>query len=331
MTNIAAARPRGKAGVRRAVDSRIMIPIAAAAALPFLVSEYQAFQLTLVLVYAIAIFGLNLLTGYNGQISVGHGAFYALGAYTTGILMEHFGWPYWATLFPAAIVSLLFGIAVGLPALRLEGHHLALATFALALVTPQLIKCHALEPWTGGTQGIILDKPSAPWGLPVSPDRWLYLFALTVGLALFYFGWNLLRGRVGRAMIAIRDHSLAASVMGINKPMIKTLTFGVSALYTGVAGALGAITVQFVAPDSFNIFFSISLIVAVAVGGLASISGALYGALFIVFVPNLADQISKAAPWAIYGAALILTMYFMPSGIAGFITKAGNWIRPLSD
>jgi branched-chain amino acid transport system permease protein len=140
-------------------------------------------------------------------------------------------------------------------------------------------------------------------------------------LLLFFAGWNLLRGRVGRALVAIRDQPIAAQAMGVNTSLYKSLTFGVSALYTGIAGALAAIGVQFASPDSFSVFLSLSLLVGVVVGGLASISGAIYGALFIQFIPNVADQISKAAPWAIYGVFLIAFMYLMPSGVAGLIAK----------
>src|SRR6185369_7295442 len=163
------------------------------------------------------------------------------------------------------------------------------------------------------------------FGLPLNPDQWLYYFTLAVMVVMFVIGANLLRGRIGRAMIAIRDHPLAAETMGINAPVYKSLTFGISAMYTGIAGALGAIVVQFVAPDSFNAFLSISLLVGVVVGSLASISGAVFGGLFIQFVPNIADSISKAAPWAIYGIFLIAFMYLMPSGIAG-VVRAG-WAK----
>jgi branched-chain amino acid transport system permease protein len=134
---------------------------------------------------------------------------------------------------------------------------------------------------------------------------------------MFVLAWNMLRGRMGRAMVAIRDQHIAAEAMGINTAMVKSLTFGVSAMYTGVAGALGAIAIQYVAPDSFNIFLSIVFLVGIVVGGLASISGAIYGALFIQFVPNIADEISKAAPWAIFGIFLLGFVYLMPMGVAG--------------
>ena len=295
-----------------------------ACALPFLVSNYRTFQLTLVLVYAIALLGLNILTGYSGQISLGHGAFYALGAYVTAILMDKAGVPYWATVPAAGAVCLVAGFLFGLPALRLEGLYLALATFALGVSMPQLLKYHHLEKWTGGVQGIVIAKPEAPaffpWvGLPLNSDRWLYFFTLAVALLMFALAWNLLRGRVGRALVAIRDQHIAAEAMGVNGALYKSAAFGVSAMYTGVAGALGAIAVQFVAPDSFNIFLSIVFLVGIVIGGLASISGALYGALFIQFVPNIADEISKAAPWAIFGVFMIGFVYLMPTGVAGAI------------
>jgi branched-chain amino acid transport system permease protein len=297
----------------------LAILVGVACALPFLVSNYRTFQLTLVLVYAIALLGLNILTGYNGQISLGHGAFYALGAYCAAILMDKMGAPYWMTIPAAGAVCLVAGFLFGLPALRLEGLYLALATFALGVATPQLLKYHHLEKWTGGVQGIVIAKPEAPFGIPINADQWLYFFTLAVTLGMFLLAWNLLRGRIGRALMAIRDHHLAAESMGVHNALYKSLAFGVSALYTGVAGALGAIAVQFVAPDSFNIFLSITLLVGIVVGGLASISGALYGALFIQFVPNIADEISKAAPWAIFGIFMIGFVYLMPTGVAGAV------------
>ncbi len=302
----------------------LIILLGLACALPFVLTSYRTFQVTLVLVYAIALLGLNILTGYSGQISLGHGAFYALGAYCAAILMDKAGVPYWATLPAAGAVCFVAGFLFGLPALRLEGLYLALATFALGVAMPQLLKYHHLEKWTGGVQGIVIPKPEAPaffpsMGLPINADQWLYFFTLLVMLVMFLLAWNLLRGRVGRALVAIRDHHVAAEAMGIRSALYKSTAFGVSALYTGVAGALGAIAVQFVAPDSFNIFLSITFLVGIVVGGLASIPGALYGALFIQFVPNIADEISKAAPWAIFGVFMIGFVYLMPTGVAGAV------------
>ena len=321
-----AAPAESTALLRRLAPALLLLALACV--LPFLVSNYRVFQFTLVLVYAIALLGLNMLTGYNGQISLGHGAFYAIGAYTAAILMDKYGVPYWATLPIAGVVCAVAGFLFGLPALRLEGLYLSLATFALGVALPQILKYKGIEHWTGGAQGIVITKPDAPEWSGVSQDQWLYFVALAVAVLMFGFGWNLLRGRIGRAMVAIRDQPIAAQAMGVNTSMVKAMTFGVSALYTGVAGALGAIAIQFVAPDSFTIFLSISLVVGIVIGGLATISGAIWGAIFIQFIPNIADEISKAAPWAIYGIFLIGFMYVMPTGVAGFIRiVVARWRR----
>ena len=293
----------------------VLTALVVALALPLLLSNFRLFQFTLVFIYAIALLGLNILTGYNGQISLGHGAFYALGAYTVAVMIDQWNVPYGLTIPAAGVLCLVAGFLFGIPALRLEGLYLALATFALALAIPQILKY--FEHWTGGSQGIVLSKPAAPFGLPLSSDQWLYLLSLAVLIVLFVLARNLLAGRTGRAIMAIRDHPIAAEAMGIDKALYKSLVFGVSAGYTGVAGALSALAIAFVAPDAFNVFLSITLLVGIVIGGLASISGAIFGALFIQFVPNWAQDISKAAPWAIYGVFLILFMYTMPRGIAG--------------
>jgi branched-chain amino acid transport system permease protein len=291
-------------------------------------TDYHLFQLTMVVVYAIAILGLSLLTGFNGQISLGHGAFYAIGAYTTAILMSSWNVPYWATLPISAVVCAAVGFLLGLPALRLGGLYLALTTFALAVAIPQILKYKLFEDWTGGVQGLVIDKPDAPFGLPLSPDQWLYLFTVTVAVVLYVIGWNIVRGRIGRAMMAIRDHAMAAEAMGINLPMVKTRAFALSAMFTGLAGSLGAIAVQFVAPDSFGVFVSIFLFVGLVVGGVSSIGGTLIGAAFIEFVPNVADKISKAAPGAVYGVILIAVMFLMPAGVGGFLHAMWRKLLP---
>ena len=297
--------------------------IVVALALPFMLSNFRLFQFTLVFVNAIALLGLNVLTGYNGQISLGHAAFYAVGAYTTAIMIDKWSVPYALTIPVAGLLCLVAGFLFGIPALRLEGLYLALATFALSLAVPQILKY--FEHWTGGSQGIVLSKPDAPFGLPLTPDQWLYFMTLAILLLLFWLAANLLAGRTGRAIVAIRDHPIAAQAMGIDTALYKSLTFGVSAAYTGVAGSLSALVIAFVAPDAFDVFLSITFLVGIVVGGLASISGAIFGALFIQFVPIWAQDISKAAPWAIYGGVLILFMYVMPLGIAGTLRLA--WAR----
>jgi branched-chain amino acid transport system permease protein len=268
--------------------------IALALTLPFALSNYHVFELTMVLIYAIAVLGLNILTGYNGQISLGHGGFFAAGAYTAAILMHRYGVPYWATLPPAGLICFVLGVLFGLPALRFEGPYLALVTLAMALATPQLLKY--FDTWTGGQQGINLVKPVPPPGLGLDRDRWLYLIALVVLLIAIRIAANMLHGRTGRAWVAIRDHPIAAAAMGINTARYKTLAL------------------------------SISFLVGSAVGGIATIGGAIVGGFFIQFVPNLANDISDAAPWAIYGLAMLLFMYAMPHGVVGSL---GPWLMRL--
>lgn len=333
---VASTPARDDAAARRSVAARSTLPwvsalILLAIGITFVARGYQLFQATMVLSYAIALLGLNILTGYNGQISLGHGAFYAIGAYTTGILMEHAGMPYWATVPMAAVVCLVVGYLFGRPALKLEGLYLALATFALGVAMPQLLKYKHLEAWTGGVQGIVLMKPAAPFGLPLSEDQWLYLFSLSVTVVMFVIAHNLLHSGSGRALRAIRDHAMAAEAMGVDNAHYKAMTFGVSAAYTGVGGALSAIAVQFVAPDSFTLFLSISLLVGIVVGGVGTLYGAIFGALFIMFVPSLAEKVSKAAPWAVYGVVLIVFMFAMPGGVVGLLRKLQARLRRTSD
>ena len=289
------------------------------AAIPFVLKSFFIFQITLALIYAIAILGLNLLTGFNGQFSLGHSAFYAIGAYTAAIMMDRFDIAYVWTLPAAAIVCFIFGFLFGLPALRLEGVYLALATFALAIAIPQVLKSSLVEHWTGGVQGISIIKPDAPFGLPLNSDQWLYVFTALVAAVMYLCAYNLVQSRTGRALIAIRDAPIAASAMGINVSLYKSLTFGVSALYTGVAGALGAIAISFVAPDSFTYQLAVALFVGLVVGGAGSIPGTLFGGLFVLFVPNIAEQFSKGLASAVYGIILLLVIYLMPTGAAGLV------------
>jgi branched-chain amino acid transport system permease protein len=294
-----------------------LIVLVAALLLPWIASSFVVFQLTLMMVYAIAILGLNLLTGFNGQISLGHSAFFALGAYVAAILMDQVAMPYYWTLPLAGMACFVLGVLFGLPALRLDGGYLALATFALAVAMPQILKFSYFENYTGGVQGIFLSKPEPPAILPVNEDQWLYYVVLLVAILAFVIATNLVRSRTGRALIAIRDNPTAAKAMGINLALYKSMTFGVSALYTGVAGALAAIVVQYIAPDSYTALFSIALLVGLVVGGVGTIPGALVGGLFILFVPNIAEQISKNLAGGIYAVIMLLVIYFMPLGVVG--------------
>ena len=314
------------AGDRQANDRRValaaaLVLLATALALPFLVKGFVVFQLTKVLIYAIAILGLNILTGVNGQFSLGHGAFFAIGAYTAAIAISAFDVGYFWTLPLAGLVCFAAGMAFGLPALRLEGIYLALATFALAVATPAILKLSLVAEWTGGVQGIVIAKPQPLSGVPLSDDQWLYFLALATGLVLYWTARSLVASRTGRAFLAIRENPIAARAMGINVALYKTLAFGISALYAGVAGALSALIVQFVAPDSFGFALSIALLVGLVVGGVGWLPGALVGGLLLVFVPNMAEAVSTGLSGAVYGAMLIALIYLMPAGAGGLAEK----------
>ena len=313
-----------------ALDALVIIVVGVVAlGFPFAASGYHIYQGAQVLIFAIALLGLNLLTGFNGQISLGHGAFFAIGGYGAAILITKFGLPYWAAIPLASIVCFVAGFLFGFPALRFGGLYLALATFALAVATPQILSYKGFDAFTGGSQGLTLMKPHAPFGIGLNADQWLYLVCLAWAAALYWAARNLVRGRIGRGLVAIRDQPIAAETMGINAALYKTTCFGVSALYAGVAGGLSAIAVGFVSPESFGLPLSLAFLVGIVVGGLGSLGGALFGALFIEFVPNIADQLTvnfgegaKALPGAIYGVLLILVMAALPTGVAGAVRAA---------
>jgi branched-chain amino acid transport system permease protein len=316
------AQPRAMAMRLTARHLVILAAVAVALIIPWLATSFVIFQLTQVMIYGLAILGLNLLTGFNGQFSLGHSAFYGIGGYTAAILMHNYGVSYIWTLPAAGGVCFAVGFLFGLPALRLQNLYLALATFTLAIAMPQILKFHGFEGWTGGVQGLALDQPDPPAFLPIDSDQWLYYFTLGTVLVMFAAAANMIRSRTGRAIMAIRDNPIAASAMGINTPLYKTLTFGVSALYTGVAGALGALAVAFVAPDSFTIFLSISLLVGLVIGGVGSIPGCLFGGLFVLYVPNIAESVSTGLAGAIYGVILLLVIFVIPDGAAGLVRLA---------
>jgi branched-chain amino acid transport system permease protein len=281
---------------------------------PLGVKSFVTFQMTQLLVYGLAVLALNILTGGSGQFSLGQSAFYAVGAYTSAVLMEQYNVNYVLTLPISGLLCFAVGFLFGQPALRLSGVYLALATFALATAMPQLLKLNFLEPWTGGVQGLVVTKPDAPFGLPMSQDMWLYYFTLVVTIAIYVASVNLLRSRSGRAFMAIRDNEIAASAMGVNVALYKTLAFGVSAGITGVAGSLGAIVVQFVAPDSFTITLAIQLFLGMVVGGVGWLPGSFVGAAFIIFVPNIAESVSKGLSGAVFGVLLFFVIYLVPHG-----------------
>jgi branched-chain amino acid transport system permease protein len=291
-----------------------------AVAIPFLFGPYRVSQFTLVLIYAVAVLGLNLLVGYSGQISLGHGAFFCLGAYTGAILLDKTSIPHLLTLPAAGLVCFAAGLALGLPALRLRGLYLALVTLAIAIATPVLIK--RFDGLTGGSQGITIAQPKSPAWLGLADDQFLYFLSLAVAAPLFWLAAGIVRRNVGRALIAMRDDETAARTMGVNLATFKTRVFGLSAAYAGVAGALFTFANGFVAPESFTLTVSFAFLAAIVVGGLATVAGALFGALFIVFVPVWSSDVDEALSGVIYGATLIACMYVFRGGIMGLLRSA---------
>jgi branched-chain amino acid transport system permease protein len=294
-------------------------------ALPFLFGSYRVGQFTLVAAYAVAVLGLNLLVGYAGQISLGHGALFALGAYTTAILMTEASIPALATVPIAAAVSFAAGLLLGLPALRVRGLYLALITLGVAVAVPQLIK--RFDGLTGGTQGLSVSQPAAPEWSGLADDQWLYFVVLAIALVMFVLGARLVRGRAGRAMIAVREDETTAQATGVHSARTKTLAFATGSMYAGVGGSLYVFAIGFVAPESFTLIVSFSFLAAIVVGGLATIGGAVFGALFIEFVPVYAGEVNDALAGVIYGAVLIAFMYALPGGVMGALRKGAGAIR----
>ena len=312
-------------------SAKIIVPrvvsiaaLIAAILIPFVTADYLIFQYTLVLIYGIAIMGLTILSGYNGQFSLGQVAFFAIGAYTAAILLQNDLVSYPLTLPIAGIISFAFGFVFGLPALRLHGIYLALATFALSVATPQILKLTPLIPYTGGVNGIVLTKPQPPLGLPLSDDQWLYIFTLFVALTMYGFAILLMRSRSGRALLAIRDHPVAAQSMGINTAVYKATAFGLSGCYAGVGGALLAIVMQYVSPDSFAIHVSIIFFVGMVLGGYLWLPGAFFGALFVVFLPGASEGFPKGSEGIVFAGLMIVTVFVMPSGLFGFLDFIGR-------
>jgi branched-chain amino acid transport system permease protein len=351
-----------RAGARTLAPIAAFVALAAVVlALPAFVTDFRAQQFAYVGMYTVALIGLNVLTGYTGQISLGHGAFMAIGGYTTALLMagnEQFGQSgllgigggmkdIW-TIPIAGLVAGLAGFLFGLPALRLSGLYLALATFAIAVATPAVLK--NFEEFTGGGSGINLfglpeltasSSPVHRAGFELNFNNYLYYLSWSVALVLYVVAWLFLRGRTGRAFRAVRDSETAAVSSGVSLARYKTLAFGLSAAYAGVAGSLFAIATTFVNPDTFPIALSIFLLVGVVVAGLGSLVGAIAGAIFIYYMQiSWAQAMDKAipdwlpvfgdvstsspgAPAVVFGVVLILLMFVLPDGVSGLIARLG--------
>ena len=314
------------------------------ALLPRFMGEFRLSQFTFVALYFVALLGLNILTGYNGQISLGHGAFMGIGAYVSALLtlgrpglelyqLDPPGWiPLGDGMTPlytipiAGLVTGIVGVLFGIPALRLAGVSLALATFAMAVALPTVAK--RFDSVTGGGGGLSLPLPETPFGWDISTRHWLYYEAWAIAGILFVAAWMMVRGRLGRAWRSIRDGEVAAVSSGVSPALYKTLAFGVSSFYAGVAGALLVIEVSFINPDTFPVSLSILLLASAVIGGLGALSGVIFGALVLEFLPVYAQEppllpfdFSNQAPAVVFGAGLILIMILLPGGFAGLLRK----------
>jgi branched-chain amino acid transport system permease protein len=314
----------------RTLDARhlAVVPLVACAlALPFFLWGFRTYQLAFAGTHAIAILGLNVIAGQAGVISLGHGAFYGLGAYTMAVLTRQAGLSAYLGILAAPLVCLAAGYLFGRAVARLARFYLALATFALALAVPQTLKSSLLTPWTGGVQGLYLDRPGAPAGLPLSQDQWWYFVTLGMLAALLWMARNLAVGRTGRAIRAMRDHSLAAQTVGIDLGHYTAMVFAVGAAHAGIAGALGALLLDFIAPETFTYWLSIFLLVGSVFGGMTSVWGAVAGGLFLQFWPDIAGTVSRNLVLPVFGAILVFSMHLMPDGVAGMVTRAAGWWR----
>jgi branched-chain amino acid transport system permease protein len=279
-------------------------------------------------VYFIAILGLNIVTGYTGQISLGHGAFMAVGGYTTAILVDHGIRDLW-TIPLAGLVAGLAGFLVGLPALRLSGLYLAIATFGLAVAMPQLLKWDYADGLTGGNNGIqlfnrdeLLGKGFEDvdvFGHTLTFSRAVHFLTWAIAGVLLVGAWLLLRGGPGRAFRAVRDSEIAAASSGINLAAYKTAAFAVSAFYAGIAGSLLVIAVAFANPDTFPVTLSLTLVVGAVVAGLGSLWATAAGAALVTFLPDVVGRFSHApgAPDTFYGLVLVILVLILPAGVAG--------------
>jgi branched-chain amino acid transport system permease protein len=288
--------------------------------LPFM-DPYLIFVLDLIYISVLVSIGLNLLAGYAGQVSIGHAAFYAMGAYASAILQERLGLPFFVTMILAAAITAGIGYIVGLPAIRLQGLFLAMATLAFGLVIEEVLIL--AEPLTHGPNGMAVPEATLGPLVLTSNTNAFYYTCLAVATIMTWIAINIVNSRTGRAFVALRESEIAAQTNGINLSGYKTIAFAISAFYTGLAGALYAQAVTFIAPDGFTIFLSIQFLAVIIIGGMGSILGSILGAITLVLLPELFAKMPAewGAPMIFYGAALILVIMFMPLGIAGWVNK----------
>jgi branched-chain amino acid transport system permease protein len=302
----------------------IVLALALGIALPFVLADYLTFRFGLALIWSIAILGMVILCGISGQISFGHSAFYGIGGYAAAIVLNRTGLSVYCSLPLAILACFAAGYGFGRVATRFNLWYLALATYGLAVAFPQLLRWHALAPFTGGVQGFYLDLQGAPAWSGLRADQWWYLLVLACLTLGAWLARNLIDSRTGRALKATRDNELAAAAQGIDVPHCRALAFGISAGYAGLAGCLAAIQLNFVAPGTYTFFLSLEFLIGLVVGGMFSVTGAILGGLFLQFFPDLTADIGKRLSMPLFGILLVLAIVAMPTGIAGAIARLGD-------
>jgi branched-chain amino acid transport system permease protein len=294
----------------------LLVVAAVLSVLPFILSDYNIYLAGQVGIFFIAVLGLNILTGYTGQISIGHGAFMAIGGYTSAVMSRDHHTNLVVTMLMAFAICFVVGLLVGLPALRLSGVYLALVTFALAISIPQFPLQYSR--FLGGSGGVQTTRTPS--------NLWVYAAAWACSAILFVLAWLILRGRTGRAFRAVRDSEIAAVASGVELPVYKTLAFGISAAYAGVAGSLFVLAANgFAQPSEFDVFLSLELLIGAAIAGLGSLWGILAGAAFVALLPQVSTSVPVIGAAhgrdVVFGAAVILVMLLLPGGFAGLLAR----------
>ncbi len=295
--------------------------------LPFLLKGEYQWILLQILIASIGAVGINILTGFTGQISLGQGAFLGVGAYTSAYITAKMGLSFWVGVPAAGVVTALCGMVFGIPSLRLKGLYLAIATLASQFILEWIFV--RWESVTGGSYGITIPRPTIA-GFTFASDRSYYFLVLAIAVGMILFASNLMRTKTGRAFMAVRDHYISAEIMGISLYKYRLLSFGISSFYAGVAGALYGHSLKFVTSEQFNIEVSVVYLAMIIIGGLGSILGSVYGAVFMILLPKVISAITEvvaadlpsiarlaiSVEHGIFGLIIVLFLIFEPDGLA---------------
>jgi len=320
-------RTRGRAVAPYGLGlAAVLVLPAALGVIPGVAPGYVLYLVSLALVYAIVAIGLGILIGHTGQISLGHAGFFAIGAYASALLTLRVGLPFVVAVLLAGSLSAAIGFLLGLPALRLSGPYLAVATLGFGLAIPQLVVWQG--SWTGGSSGLhglpLASLPLGAFTIELRTDQDYYYLAAAVLVMLTIFARNVVTSHTGRAFVAIRDSEIAARAMGVDLVRYKTTAFALSALYAGIAGGLYAHLLHGISPEDFTVLLSVDFLTMIVLGGLGSVGGALSGALLLTFLQNALTRLPVVHDFknlyiVVLGAILILTIAFLPHGLAGVV------------